>query len=258
MAGIPDRRAIRRRYRLVLQVLAAGDHRVDHLVAGHRGDREAWLVLRPQPEREGQLHLAVELRGDRQPGGSQVRVGLADEGGYPHVGRLVGVVETVAGRQRAVVHVQRLRVAGEDLRIQPDRIEPAATGVVVDLAPAGDRRGARDVALGVIHERDHVAHVRLGAARRGHRGEVAVGQIAGEIAAEIGSGAGQQEARVGLAERGQGCAGGEQAQAGEQGMADFHAGSRDCKACPGSGATSIWQQGRCRAGSPHPRDRSRA
>ena len=197
VARIPHGGAVGRRHRLVVQRLAAGDHRGDHLVAAHAGDREARLMFRPQPDREGQLHAAIELRRDGELCRRQVVGGLADERGDLDVGRLVRVREAVAGRQRTVVHVQRLRVVGEDLPVDPGRIEPAAAGVVVDLAPAGDRGGARDVARLVIHERDHVRAVALGAAHRGHRGEITVGQVAREIRAEIFRRAGEQEAGVG-------------------------------------------------------------
>ena len=146
---------------------------------------------------------------------------LTDESRHFHIGRFVRVDEAVTRRQCCVVHIQRLHVVGKDMWRNASRIEPAPTGVVVDLAPARNHRGTRDIAFRIVHERDHIGHVALGAAHRCHRRKIAVGEITGEIGAEILGRSAEQKARVG---RGEGGRNGQRKNGNEQ-AAKFHADS---------------------------------
>jgi len=83
---------------------------------------------------------------------------------------------TIAGRQGRFAHVQDLAVVLELRRVQGSLIHPEVARAefpvgIVDLAPAWDRRGARDVVLPVVHERHHVGEIAFGPARRRHGGK---------------------------------------------------------------------------------------
>ena len=77
-------------------------------------------------------------------------------------------------------------------------------GRVVDLAPPRNRGGTRDIVLGVVHERNHVGEIALGAARRGHGGKITVGEIARKVVVEILGARANTKARIGGGQSGAG------------------------------------------------------
>ena len=211
VAVVPERGTVGRgrRDRFELQVVCR--HRLLHFIAAQAGQRETRLMRRPQVQRERQLYLAVELRRDRQPGRGEMRRGLTDQARHLDARGPAMVEVAVARGERALVHIQLLLVVLEHGRVQRGLVEPEVAGrrvarAVVDLAPAGHRGRACDVARRVVHERDQVGEVALGAARRGQRRQVAVAELAGKVAGEVLRGGRQQEAGIGRGARADGTA----------------------------------------------------
>ena len=229
-AGIPQRGAVRRggRHRFEFQVVLV--QLPVHFRIGDAGQREARLVRRPGVQRERQFHATVETWREGELAAGEMRRGLAHQREHLDIGGARAIAVGVARGERAVVHVQRLRVVPEVRGVQRRGVEPgAAVGAVIDAAPCGHDRGARHVAGRAIHEGGEIGRRVLGAARRGQRGGVAVAELSGEIAGPIGGAGLEHETGVGGGERRRG-------RQREQGRGDecaFHAGT------PGTASKAI-------------------